>query len=94
MQTYQRSLPVYPNQAREMHGPDEEEFLNFCMDYDLLQKLAKQIPDDATIIKHLAKVQFKLGNKLAARATLDSATKYANVHEKKECESLLKRWKL
>ena len=62
--------------------------------YDLLQKLAKQIPEDATIMKHLAKVQFKLGNKLEARAALDCATKYANVHEKKECESLLKRWKL
>ena len=62
--------------------------------YDLLQKLAKLVPEDATIMKHLAKVQFKLGNKLQARAALDCATKYANVHEKKECESLLKRWKL
>jgi len=67
---------------------------NYQQAYDLLQKIAKQEPNDATIMKHLAKVQFKLGNKLQARATLDHATKYASMQEKKECESLLKRWKL
>jgi len=60
----------------------------------LLQKLAKVEPNDPTIIKHLAKVQFKLGNKKQACIELNKATQYAHAHEKKECESLLKRWNL
>lgn len=62
--------------------------------HTLLSSLAEQLPHDATIIKHLAKVHYKLGNSTVARSTINQAIQYANALEKKECESLIKRWNL
>ena len=67
---------------------------NYAQAQVILEKIAQQEPHDATIMKHLAKVEFKLGNKKRAQVALDCATRYAHAHEKKECESLLKRWNL
>lgn len=61
---------------------------------NLLKQLAKEIPGDATIIKHLAKVHYKLGDKKTARSTIDQAIQYASAAEKKECESLIERWNI
>jgi len=61
---------------------------------ELLEKIAKQEPDDATIIKHLAKTYHKLGRKKEGVARMQHAVKLTyDKKKKKKYQLIVKRWK-
>lgn len=60
----------------------------------LLQPIAQKLPQDSSILIHLAKTYDKLGQYDNARATIDQAQKYAHTsYEKKTANALALQWK-
>lgn len=60
----------------------------------LLEPLAENMPEDSSILIHLAKTQQKLGKKDAAQKSIDQAQKYAfTPYEKKITKELSSQWR-
>jgi tetratricopeptide (TPR) repeat protein len=61
---------------------------------DILKPIAQAVPNDSTIMIHLAKTYRKLGNVTQACAILDNAKKCAtNLYEQQTTTALLNQWK-
>jgi len=60
---------------------------------DTLTIVAKQLPNDFTVLKHLGKTHHRLGNKQEAKAAIEKALTVAkHDHEKEKGTFILKEW--
>jgi predicted Zn-dependent protease len=60
----------------------------------ILQTIETQAPHDFTILKHLAKTYYRLGNKVKALETITNAKQYAHYdHEKNKADFMINQWK-
>lgn len=59
----------------------------------ILQAIAPQAPDDFSLLKHLAKTQYRLGQKSKAKKTIKLALKVAHQdHEKNKANFIITQW--
>jgi len=85
------------------HHPENPHFLdtqalirykqkNYEQALALLEKCANICPEDVTILKHLSKTLYKLGNRNRAVQTLQTAQQFATHTEQAQLNTLITRW--